>query len=76
MHCSIYDTDQLQQATLPNILVIFLCMYGCTNIIISCMKEGVYYGQMVVGPAGCGKVHYQLLIVNKLSCYAGHGADS
>lgn len=39
------------------------------------MKEGVYYGQVVVGPAGCGKVDSYSHSVNLLPCYAGHGTN-
>jgi hypothetical protein len=40
------------------------------------MNSGVFFGQIVIGPAGSGKVNSKLNLVNILQSYARNGLNS
>ena len=39
------------------------------------MNQGLYFGQMVIGPAGSGKVLRVIMEVDLLQAYAGNGLN-
>ena len=39
------------------------------------MNQGLFFGQLVIGPAGCGKVTTIVIIVNVLQTYARNGLN-